>query len=316
MLIGKPILAGETDINQLEIIFDLCGTPNDETMPGFRSLPGGQAVAARTKTGNLSQRFREYGSGAVSLLKELLKLNWKTRINAIDALQHPYFRTSPLPANPKDLPTFEDSHELDRRKYHDRKAALPPAPKGGTVGRGALEGHGPNAGFNGGDAYGRNGANGQRYNRGTSRAAPPPAEERLPGWHRERGLPPRPPPPAGEFASGWDGVGDHPDAYRDRDGGRPPRSRGTGGPGGNRPDIDTYIPSYDREREVPRHDREAQRPREERRWRDDREDRRHEWDRPAGRRAEYEERSRTSRTRSRSRSPVRDRERERDMYRR
>ena len=34
MLIGKPILAGESDSNQLKIIFDLVGTPTEDTMPG------------------------------------------------------------------------------------------------------------------------------------------------------------------------------------------------------------------------------------------------------------------------------------------
>ncbi|KAJ5002544.1 Serine/threonine-protein kinase BUR1 [Colletotrichum sp. SAR 10_66] len=57
----------------------------------------------------------EYGSGAISLLKELLRLDWRSRINAADALNHPYFKMAPMPANPDDLPTFEDSHELDRQ---------------------------------------------------------------------------------------------------------------------------------------------------------------------------------------------------------
>lgn len=292
MLVGKPILAGESDGHQLELIFELCGTPTDENMPGWRSLPGAEAIHPRPRQGNLMQRFREYGSGAVSLLRELLKLDWRTRINAIDALQHPYFKTAPYPAQPGELPSFEESHELDRRKFHDRRAALPPAPKGGTVGRGPHDG--PNASFSS-DGFGsRNGVNGARYSRNSR--GPPPVDERVPAWHRDRGLPPRPPPPA-------DYAGDHSDGYRDR-GGRPR------GGGGGRQDVDTYIPSYDRD--APRRD--------DRRRRDDRDDRRHDWDR----RRDYDhDRGRASRTRSRSRSPIRDwdrdrdhRDRDRDMYRR
>ncbi|KAJ0290495.1 hypothetical protein COL940_001013 [Colletotrichum noveboracense] len=121
-------------------------------MPLFNTLPGAEAVSPRTRPGSLSTRFREYGSGAISLLKELLRLDWRSRINAADALNHPYFKMAPMPANPDDLPTFEDSHELDRRKFHDRKAALPPAPKGGTVGIGP-DAHGANAGFNNTENY-------------------------------------------------------------------------------------------------------------------------------------------------------------------
>lgn len=57
MLWGKPILAGESDFHQLEIIFDLCGNPTDENMPGWRQLPGAEAVKARTRPGDLNQRF-------------------------------------------------------------------------------------------------------------------------------------------------------------------------------------------------------------------------------------------------------------------
>ncbi|KAK0626687.1 kinase-like domain-containing protein [Immersiella caudata] len=294
MLVGKPILAGESDQHQLEIIFDICGTPTEETMPGWRSLPGAEGLNPRAKQGNLAARFKDHGHGAVSLLKELLKLDWKSRVNAIDALQHPYFKNSPLPANPGDLPKFEESHEFDRRKFHDRRNALPPAPKGGTVGRGPQD-NASNSSFNNGDGYGRNGVNGGRY----PRNQPPPGDERNSTWHRNRGLPPRPPPI--DHANGRDPVSDHPDSYRDRERSGPPRSRG-GGAG--RSDVDTYIPSY--ERDPPRRD--------DRRRRDDWDDRRLEWDRR--RVPDYEERARNSRTRSRSRSPLRDRDRDRDGYRR
>lgn len=268
MLVGKPILAGESDTHQLDLIFDLCGTPTDDTMPGWRTLPGAKGLNPRLRQGNLSQRFREHGQ-AVSLLKELLKLDWKTRVNAIDALQHPYFKNAPLPANPADLPKFEASHEFDRRKFHDkqdRRGGLPPAPKGGSVGRGPQDNAGY-SGFNNGDAYSRNGANGSRH----SRNRPPPGDERVPAWNR--GLPPRPPP--AEHPNG----GDHPESYRDRDRSGPPRSRG----GAARSDVDTYIPTYDRD--APRRRRDE--------WGD-------------------RDRRRDGRTRSRSRSPGRDRDRRRD----
>ncbi|KAK4193094.1 CMGC/CDK protein kinase [Podospora australis] len=289
MLVGKPILAGESDTHQLEIIFDLCGTPTDENMPGYRELPGAELLKPVPRQGNLAHRFREYGSGAISLLRELLKLDWKSRINAHDALQHPYFRNQPYPAKPEDLPSFEESHELDRRKFHDRRAALPPAPKGGTVGRGSGMANGSNSNFNG-DGYGRNGVNGSRYGRNNNRAPPLPADERIPAWQRggrePQGLPPRPPPPA-DYVNGRDSM------ERDRGG----RQRGGGAA---RPDVDTYIPTYDRD--APRRDDRR------------RDDRRHDW---PDRRRDYDDRARASRTRSRSRSPMppRDRDRDRDRDR-
>ncbi|RDL35103.1 uncharacterized protein BP5553_07034 [Venustampulla echinocandica] len=298
MLIGRPILAGDSDPNQLKIIFELVGTPTEETMPGWRSLPGAEGMNFPPRPSSLWQRFREYGSGAISLLGELLKLDWRKRVNAIDALEHPYFKTPPLPAIAGDLPTFEDSHELDRRKFRSQKAAPPPAPKGGTVGMGPTGGWGEpstnGTGYSHGDGYGgyRHHNSGRYPPHGGHRNGvppPPPQDDRRPAWRRDdrpdpRGLPPRPPPVDYHDA----GRGDRPDGYRSRSreldrGPPPPRSRG------GVPNVDTYIPSYGADSGR----------RDDRRRRDDRDDRRHVGDR-----------DRHS-TRSRSRSPARERDRDR-----
>ena len=230
--------------------------------------------------------FKRFGSGAVALLRELLRLDWKTRINAVDAMDHPYFKMQPLPLHPHEIPMYEESHELDRRKFHDRKANLPPAPKGGTVGLGP-DANGATAGFNSSDGYGsRNGANGGRY-RG------PPPEARKGPWPRDRGPPPPGRQPQGDTAP----PQDHAD-HRDRERGG---ARNRGGPRGGGGDIDTYIPSYGRDGPAQRRE---DRPMEDRRRRDGKEDRRLDRDR---------------RTDSRSKSPThdrRDRDRERDTYRR
>ena len=137
MFKGRPILAGNSDLNQAQQIFELVGSPNDENMPGWSDLPGCEGVKDFDfRRGNLPTVFREQGSLAISLLSELLKLDWRKRVNAIDALKHPYFHSPPLPARSGDLPQFEDSHELDRRKFRGQKQALPPAPAGGSVGMG------------------------------------------------------------------------------------------------------------------------------------------------------------------------------------
>lgn len=60
MLVGKPILAGESDPHQLELIWDLMGSPNDDVMPGWKQLPGGEHLNPRPRPGNLQSRFREY----------------------------------------------------------------------------------------------------------------------------------------------------------------------------------------------------------------------------------------------------------------
>ena len=57
MLVGKPILSGDSDAHQLDIIWDLVGTPNDQNMPGWKALPGGARLSPRPRTGNIDTRF-------------------------------------------------------------------------------------------------------------------------------------------------------------------------------------------------------------------------------------------------------------------
>ncbi|RMD41459.1 hypothetical protein DV735_g3674, partial [Chaetothyriales sp. CBS 134920] len=140
MFTRKPILAGTSDLHQAQVIFDLVGSPTDDNMPGWRDLPGVEGnlcFAERSPT--LRAVFKDQPPTAVSLLEQLLTLDWRKRINAIDALDHPYFTTPPLPARPGDLPSFDHSHELDRRKFRDQKNKPPPAPAGGSVG---IQAHG------------------------------------------------------------------------------------------------------------------------------------------------------------------------------
>ena len=149
MFEGKPILTGNSDLNQAQIIFDLVGSPTEQNMRGWSQLPGCEGIKDFSpRTSTLERRFKQLSPLALSLLGELLKLDWRQRINAIDALQHPYFHTHPLPLLPHQIPIFEESHELDRRKFREAsKVKPPPAPAGGTVGLGP--GQGGDWGING-----------------------------------------------------------------------------------------------------------------------------------------------------------------------
>lgn len=186
------------------------------------------------------------------MLSELLKLDWRKRINAIDALKHPYFSTPPLPARPGELPSFEDSHELDRRRFRGQKAPMPPAPAGGGLGIGGPNG---NRASGSGNRTGIDGRNSRLPNaaRGTWNNGVPgvpsqrsvdnrncemhAAQSRTGGedlsqgaWHKG-GLPPRPPTSNHQtWASGSIGK-----LGRDRSHQARGRSEGN---------LDSYIPSY------------------------------------------------------------------------
>ncbi|KAF1829395.1 Pkinase-domain-containing protein [Decorospora gaudefroyi] len=334
----KPILAGQSDIHQAQIIFELVGSPNDQTMPGWNELPGAEPVRAfAPSTGNIAHRFRELSPVGLSLIKDLMRLDWRKRINAIDAIDHPYFRELPLPMREEDIPQFADSHELDRRNARGQKQALPPAPQGGTVGGG------PNGEWTGQGPPPQSWQNGdRRYGGGPQDRGPPGVDRARGGYDRRQTYEhrPPPPPPGGDRRPNWGNGADrgHNSLPAPPSDGRhplPPVPR-YGPDGADRrrgaPAGDVYIPSYGAD--GPRRSREPDDNRPPRRGSRDSGNSREE-DRPDRTRPSYRDRDRGEAGRNfgrdrrdgrtRSRSPDRerrdggarrDRDRDSDIYRR
>ncbi|KAK9464939.1 kinase-like domain-containing protein [Lipomyces arxii] len=112
----EPILAGNSDIDQLQKVFELCGSPNQETMPGWDRLPDAGSFTFRQFPRTLEQRFDDMGPQGVSLLADLLTMDPIARVSAVNALSHPFFSTRPYPAKSHELPTYNASHEYDRHR--------------------------------------------------------------------------------------------------------------------------------------------------------------------------------------------------------
>ncbi|RUS33291.1 kinase-like domain-containing protein [Jimgerdemannia flammicorona] len=172
MLAGKPLLPGPSDLDQLKLIFDLCGTPTEETMPGWRKLPDADKFDPYKSTGprskGIAEKFAKWGLQAVDLLEKLLMLDPEKRISAFNALDHDYFWTPPMPAEPSSIPVYESSHEYDKRKGRERPAdsAAPQQPSyPPNLARGASQtlNSGPSHGnrYNGGGGSGAAGRGGR-----------------------------------------------------------------------------------------------------------------------------------------------------------
>ncbi|KMS65091.1 hypothetical protein BVRB_039540, partial [Beta vulgaris subsp. vulgaris] len=90
----RPLFHGSTEMEQLNRIFKLCGTPT--TLPtSLQSVPTKQYPRQVKKT------FEKYGIHECDLLDKMLLLDPQKRITATEILEHPYFTTSPLPLLPE-----------------------------------------------------------------------------------------------------------------------------------------------------------------------------------------------------------------------
>lgn len=113
MLVSKAILRGNSDLEQLQLIFELCGSPNDQTMPGWQDYPNSNIFEfPPSSPSRIKERFYKQDPNAVALIEEFLNLNPAKRITAKQAIDHYFFSTLPLPDLPSNLPRYESSHEL------------------------------------------------------------------------------------------------------------------------------------------------------------------------------------------------------------
>ncbi|KAM0789445.1 hypothetical protein ACM66B_000268 [Microbotryomycetes sp. NB124-2] len=128
MFTRKPIFAGSSDLDQADLIFNKCGEPSEETMPGFKhwpkydskkEWPSGRRTIGPDATG-WANGCAEFGD----LIAKLLEINPAKRLTARQALDHDWFWTKPLPCDPADLPKHMPSKEYDKRKRANEDAAL------------------------------------------------------------------------------------------------------------------------------------------------------------------------------------------------
>ena len=119
LFLGKPILKGRTEVEQLHKIFKLCGSPPDEFWKKSK-LPHATMFKPQTNyESSLREKCADFPESAVRLLETLLSIDPSKRGTASSALISEYFNTKPYACNPSNLPKYSPSKEMDAKGYED-----------------------------------------------------------------------------------------------------------------------------------------------------------------------------------------------------
>jgi cyclin-dependent kinase 12/13 len=147
LVMGKPILPGKNEMEQVDLIFRLCGTPTEEVWSGCTKLPWFHMFKPeKPHRRRLLEHLARAPADVQDLCDKLLTLDPAKRLRADSAILHDFFYNEPQPAAPQQH--YESSHEFQTKKRRQElraKAEAEAAAKRAHTDAGAMSGAGGRA---------------------------------------------------------------------------------------------------------------------------------------------------------------------------
>merc|ERR1712136_580718 len=135
LLLMNPLFPGESEVDELNKIFKLLGTPNEKIWPGYNKLPAPQKMKfIEYPYATLRQKFpvNMLTESGMDLMKRFLTYDPKQRITCDEALKAEYFQESPMAIDPSMFPTWPAKSEMAAgANGAAKKASSPKPPSGG-----------------------------------------------------------------------------------------------------------------------------------------------------------------------------------------
>ena len=119
----EPMFRGNTELQQLDRIFTVCGSPTVSTWPDVRELRDYSSYRSKKLyPRRLRTDYAKLPSLALDLLDSMLLLDPKKRISAEEAMEHEWFKSVKFEA--ANLPRDCDWHEMSAKKERQRQKAM------------------------------------------------------------------------------------------------------------------------------------------------------------------------------------------------
>lgn len=132
LLIRAPFLPGDTDLDQLNRIFQVLGTPTEADWPDMKCLPDYVTFKEFPRL-PMREIFTAASDDLLDVLDLTLAINPAKRCSASQALQMPYFSSKPAPTPGSQLP-FPKSNKIIDKEKEAKKQSLKRKQNGGDAG--------------------------------------------------------------------------------------------------------------------------------------------------------------------------------------
>ncbi|KAK9119068.1 hypothetical protein Scep_017161 [Stephania cephalantha] len=119
LFLGKPILQGRTEVEQLHKIFKLCGSPPDEYWKKSRLPHATIFKPQHPYESSLHDTCKQLPTTATQLIETLLSVEPYKRGTASSALSSEYFMTKPYACDPSTLPKYPPNKEIDAKNREE-----------------------------------------------------------------------------------------------------------------------------------------------------------------------------------------------------
>jgi|UniRef100_A0AC35FR76 cyclin-dependent kinase 7 len=127
LFLRKPVFPGESDIDQLVKIFNVLGTPKEETWPDMKALPSFMEMKA-DQNYTLRTVFSAASEDSLEFMQSCFEFNPSKRCTATTALQSQYFQKEPFPCHDSELPGVSSVEKLNALKRKPMRELMDEGP--------------------------------------------------------------------------------------------------------------------------------------------------------------------------------------------
>eukprot|EP01124_Arcella_intermedia_P014227 TRINITY_DN2062_c0_g1_i2.p1 TRINITY_DN2062_c0_g1~~TRINITY_DN2062_c0_g1_i2.p1 ORF type:complete len:152 (-),score=9.98 TRINITY_DN2062_c0_g1_i2:17-472(-) len=99
LILGKALLDGTSELEQIDRMCSVLGSPTPDNWPDLLSLPNAKSLCFPQQPHNLLKKHvPNLTESAYHLLEKLFSYNPGSRLSALEAFEHQFFEEEPLPA--------------------------------------------------------------------------------------------------------------------------------------------------------------------------------------------------------------------------